>query len=418
MHRLQILLPLLAAGVPTLAGPTKVVRADATVIELTEAPLITEVVPFFDNYVTTITRAGSYTIGLGVDCLLRLGLGCQILQFTAPTVATITSIGTKTTTYPCSTPTTYTKPEWDNGCGCTLTKTWWWTPRPCGSTAPATTVTVTGPGTTVTATTTVSETETETATTTTTATATASCAPEPPLTCDRFGYLAQNSTLYRVDLETGDNTQISATLGGETNSIGYNVLDNFLYGRQAAGQGVINLVRITAAGTVTVIRALPSGVNGNVGDIDTDGFYWLSSGGNAWWRIDLRPGSATYGQVVDNGTADSLGYSIADWVYIPSGGQFLWAVATGSPGANTSTLLRFNMATRTWAVVRQYTGTPESVWGAQYGINTGIIYASDNGGGQIWAFPIDGSAASLVTAGPSSGQNDGARCVLNVLAPQ
>ncbi|KXX76435.1 hypothetical protein MMYC01_206811 [Madurella mycetomatis] len=399
MHHLQIVLSFLAAGVPVLAGPTRAARADATVIELTEAPLITEVVPFFSPYVTTIKHAGSYTVGLDLDCVLHLGLGCQVLQFTAPTVATITSIGTKTTTYPCSTSTTFTKPEWDAGCGCTLTKTWWWTPRPCGSTAPATTVTVTGPGATVTATTTVSQTQTETATTT--ATATASCAPEPPLTCDRFGYLVQNTAFYRVDLETGDNTQISTNIGGGTNAIGYNVLDNFL-----------------GTGTVTVVRAFPSGVSGNVGDIDTDGFYWLSIGGRAWWRIDLRPGSATYGQILNNGTADNLGYSIADWVYIPSGGQFLWAVATDSPGANTSTLLRFSMDTQTWAVVRQYTGTPESAWGAQYGINTGVIYASDNAGGQIWAFPINGTAASLVTGGPRSQQNDGARCVLNVLAPQ
>ncbi|KAK0637397.1 hypothetical protein B0T17DRAFT_483269, partial [Bombardia bombarda] len=197
--------------------------------------------------------------------------------------------------------------------------------------------------------------------------------------------------------------------------IGYNILDNFIYGRQNAGNGTYNLVRISGSGGSSAILNLGATVAGNVGDIDSDGYYWMASGGQGWWRIDLRPGSATYGTVVESGTADALGYGIADWVYIPSAGRWLYAVATNSPGANTSTLLRFSMDTHTWSVVRQYTGTPSSTWGAQYGINTGILYASDNTGGQIWSFPIDGSAPTHVTDGPPSGQNDGARCVLNIL---
>jgi hypothetical protein len=404
MSRLAVSLAVLGAA-SVLAGPTKVVRADATVIELTEAPKITEVIPYFAQAVTTVTAPGTYSFGL--DCLLRLGLGCVGQVIPAPTVCTFTSISTKTTTYPCSTPTTYTKPEWDHGCGCTLTKTFWWTPRPCH---PDTTATVT-----VSATVPPPVTTTATTTETSTTTVSASCSAEPTLSCDRFGYLTQNTNLYRVDLETGDTTTVSTSLGGETNAIGYNVLDNFLYGRQVAGGGNYNLVRISASGSTQLIRSLGATVNGNVGDVDTDGYYWLSAGGGRWWRIDLRPGSSSYGQVVENGTADALGYQIADWVYIPSGGRFLYAVATGSPGANTSTLLRFNMGTHVWTVVRQYTGTPKSTWGAQYGINTGVIYASDNAGGQIWSFPINGSAAVRVTNGPPSGQNDGARCVLNVL---
>ncbi|KAL2015406.1 hypothetical protein VTK56DRAFT_5530 [Thermocarpiscus australiensis] len=405
MSRLSVPLAILAAG-SALAGPTKVVRADPTLIELTEAPQITEVVPYFTHSLTTITKAGTYTLG-GIDCLLRLGIGCLGELIPAPTVCTITGITTKTTTYPCSTATTYTKPEWDLGCGCSLTKTFWWTPHPCTPGATTTvTVSATAPPP---LTTTATSTTTETATTTVSAT----CSAQPTLSCDRFGYLIQYTTLYRVDLETGGTTAVTTKIRGATNSIGYNVLDNFIYGVQDAGGGRVDLVRISASGSDTVVRSLSGG--GNAGDVDTDGYYWLSSAGSKWSKIDLRPGSATYGEVLSNGTAGTLGYEPADWVYIPSGGRFLWAVARIASGPNTSSLLRFDMDTHVWSVVRSYTGTPRSGWGAMYGIDTGIVYASDNGGGQIWAFPINGSAATHVTNGPASSANDGARCVLNVL---
>lgn len=54
--------------------------------------------------------------------------------------------------------------------------------------------------------------------------------------------------------------------------------------------------------------------------------------------------------------------------------------------------------------------------GAVYGIDTGILYASDNGSGEIWSFPVNGSDVAKVTDEPRSGSNDGARCVLNVLS--
>jgi hypothetical protein len=415
MSRLSVPLAILAAG-SALAGPTKVVRGDPTLIELTEAPLITEVVPFFTETHSTITAAGIYTLG-GLDCLLRLGLGCLGEFIPAPTVCTITGISTKTTTYPCSTATTFTKPEWDLGCLCSLTKTFWWTPHPCtpGATTTVTASATAPPPVTVTAT----ATSTVTDTATTTISATCSNTAQPTLSCDRFGYLVQNRTLYRVDLETGANTKVTTTLlRDSTNAIGYNVLDNFLYGAQNAGSAGANLVRITASGSDTIIRNLGAGVGGNVGDIDTDGYYWLSSGGTKWWKIDLRPGSATYGEVLSSGTAAvPAPYGPADWAFLPSGGRFLWTVASvAGSGATTSSLLRFDMDAHTWSVVRNYTGTPRGGWGAMYAIDKGgIVYASDNPGGQIWAFPINGSAATLAANGPASGQNDGARCVLNSL---
>ncbi|KAK3389936.1 hypothetical protein B0H63DRAFT_557003 [Podospora didyma] len=416
MHCLQSLFPLLAAASHLVsAAPNNNARA-GDVVQLASPPMITETVPAFTSTVTTVTKAGHYTLA-APGCIIPILCGLQgpIFFAPAPTVTTVIIVIPKETTYPCATPTTFIKPSWDTDCGCTKTKTFWWTPRPCYPVVDAT-ISVTTTTETLACLTEISTTtETSTSTSETSTSTSSSATPEPTLTCDKYGYLSQNTNLYRVDLQTGANTRITNTLSGETNAIGYNVLDNFLYGRQAAAGGAFNLVRISAAGTRTIIRKLDAGVTGNVGDIDTQGNYWLSAGGKGWWRIDLVPGSITYGQVLEKGTANALGYNIADWVYIPSGGRFLWAVGNQTPGpARTATLLKFNMDTKVWTKVRDYANVPKSTWGAQYGIDIpqGVLYASDNTSGEIWKFPIDGSAATKVTNGPKSGQNDGARCVL------
>ncbi|KAK3395093.1 hypothetical protein B0H63DRAFT_518163 [Podospora didyma] len=213
-------------------------------------------------------------------------------------------------------------------------------------------------------------------TTSTTSTTTTPTATQPPLLCDPYGCLAQASSLYRVDISTGAVTLVSTNLGGETNALGYNVLDNYLYCRQNAGNGTHNVARISADGTTTPVANLGAGVMGNVGDIDTDGLYWLRTAEKA-------------------------------------GGRLTCDLAAPPPAPTRPPLLRFKMDTKIWAVVRHYTGTPESTFGAMYGSSNGLIHAADNLGGQIWSFPAHGGAAKKVSNGSPSLQNDGARCVLS-----
>ncbi|KAI3325996.1 hypothetical protein HD806DRAFT_520705 [Xylariaceae sp. AK1471] len=308
-----------------------------------------------------------------------------------------------TTTYPASTPTTYTTSTYDGGCQCYYSTIFWWTPHPHSphpyptsvSSVPATTVTVT-------------ETTTVPTTTTVTATATVTAPCVPTLVCDKYGYLIQNVTLYQVDLATGSFNTVANHLGDNTdiNAIAYNTLDNFLYARQS---GANQLIRIGSDGTTEPIATLTNIVSGNVGDIDTDGYYWYGSGGSTWNQIDLRPNSTTYGTLLANGTMDNLGLGIADWAYIPVGGAYLYTAAN-NPAGGTS-LIRFGLDTKKWEVIQRYPRVGGHTWGAVYGINNGTLYASDNTNGQIWAFPIEGGAAYFASQGPvSPGLNDGARC--------
>ncbi|SPO04419.1 uncharacterized protein DNG_07104 [Cephalotrichum gorgonifer] len=240
--------------------------------------------------------------------------------------------------------------------------------------------------------------------------------PDPPeLTCDKYGYLIQFAELIRVNLATGTYETVRNGLGDNSaiNALGYNPLDNYLYGYQRSTQEII---RIASDGSSSIITTIPNGAAYILGDFDADGYYWVATQtGAAWHKIDLIPGSATYGEVVESGTTPSPGNTIdtiSDWVYVPIAGDYLWSL-----GANTgsgASLIRWGFDTREWEILASYPNV-DSVFGALYGINNGTIYASSNSNGRIWAFDTVGSVEPYVASqGPPSSSNDGARCVANL----
>ena len=230
------------------------------------------------------------------------------------------------------------------------------------------------------------------------------------------GYLIQYNSLIQVDLQTGEYEEVASDVTEESgvNAIGYNVLDNYLYGVATPSR---NLIRISSAGEATVVATFTEadiGAAPNVGDIDGSGHYWFGSGGRTWHVVDLVPESATYGTVLDKGTADTFGLSLADWAYIPVAGEYLWSI---SPGDGTdTTLLRFSLDNKEWEVVERYGAITSGGFGALYGINNGTLFASNNGNGEIWAFDVLGNNEPyLASHGPRSSSNGGARCVTNML---
>lgn len=209
------------------------------------------------------------------------------------------------------------------------------------------------------------------------------------------------------------------TTADNVNAIGYNVLDDYLYGIANPSR---QLVRISSGGASSVVATFDAtqmaDATANVGDVDGDGHFWFGSAGSSWHEVDIAPGSPTYGSVLARGTADlPPGLSVADWVYIPAAGAYLWTVALATIDGGRSTLLRFSLDTKEWEVVARYGVLAPGMFGALYGINNGTLYASNNQNGEIWAFDVldSGIAPYLASSGPASGSNDGARCVTNML---
>ncbi|RFU23970.1 hypothetical protein B7463_g12366, partial [Scytalidium lignicola] len=323
------------------------------ILDFCKPPLVIIVIPYITVSLAVIESAGIHTIGAGE--------AAEVVTVDKPTTLRITKTGTNTASSLCSTETTFIS-TWSDSKGKPTTTTCRWSPNPpqtcIGSGTP--TVTTTVPCTTSTTTTTISlPTTTSTTTlystlttattapyTTTTATVTSPSCPAPstpPLSCDQYGYLIQEATLYRVDLSTGINTVVRQSVGdgSSSNAIAYNVLDNYIYGYQSANATLVRIFSDGSSEVVTEAGAIPSV---NVGDIDLNGRYWISSGGRGWWVLDLYPGSATYGQVLNSGTANTLGITVDDWVYLPNEGQYLWSVGRNSSSTGTS-LIRFSMTT-------------------------------------------------------------------------
>lgn len=234
--------------------------------------------------------------------------------------------------------------------------------------------------------------------------------PGPTFSCDEGGFLIQQRTLFRLNLETGENPTISTAVGpgGNINALGYNVLDNFLYGFVSTGSGQQQLIQINAEGGHTLLDLQVDG-GLNVGDIDDAGQFWVSERGFRWIQVDLDPDSPSFGEQVDEGT--SPGTPVADWAFLENGGPWLYSIRL----ASTARLVRWSMEDNTWEELFDYGAVVDgnSGFGALYAVGD-ELWGSDNQSGDIIAFPVlqEGEEARKITDGPSTSSNDGARCFL------
>ncbi|KAK2053987.1 proline rich protein 5MeD [Colletotrichum caudatum] len=207
--------------------------------------------------------------------------------------------------------------------------------------------------------------------------------------------------------------------------MGYNAREDYIYAVSQTSNTPYNykVIRILSNGTtqdvvpsITKVSAT-TGTLFNSGDIDDDGQYWISSGGNDFYQYNLKPNTAGYGTLVSSGaiSGGTGGYTIGDWTFVPGAGDGdLWSV--GVKNLNCY-LLRWDRDTHTFTVVRNLgnlTGNTQtnSFWGASYATTDGFLFAFENNSGQVWRIPLDPSIAlKRVADAPVSSNNDGARCV-------
>lgn len=247
----------------------------------------------------------------------------------------------------------------------------------------------------------------------------------PAWNCSAFGYLFQSPTvgtheIMQVDLASGAATRLASTRDN-LNAAGYNTLDNYVY---AWDTTTSTIVQVASDGTTLPIGdPTRTGADFNIGDFDDAGHLFLTVQGatatEPWYEVDLSPGSATYGKVIASGTWTMPAglASGADWSWVRGA---LYMLSLPSQGPKTPHLVRFTASTSAsvdlgalpFTVPGTFTGPLLNVFGATYADQAGNLYASYNGGGQIYRIPLsDIGAASLLTVGPASSYNDGARCL-------
>ncbi len=245
-------------------------------------------------------------------------------------------------------------------------------------------------------------------------------ADQPTFSCSMPAYLLQGSPTdaYSVNLSTGETTLVKNNLigpgigGRQIQAVGYNVLDNYLWGYRT---GTDQLVRIGGDWSVQFFTISGLTIAGyDVGDIDANGIMYLSTGNSTIKRIDLNSSSPTYLQALSDLT--STGTTIADWTVNVVDGN-IYAIN------QSSLLLRYNTTTgvRTTLGVVQWSVTTGTGFGAAYSDSEGNVYVQDNQGGKI--FKIDKPhllpastnaqiAGNLfANTGMTTSSNDGTRCM-------
>jgi uncharacterized repeat protein (TIGR01451 family) len=220
-------------------------------------------------------------------------------------------------------------------------------------------------------------------------------------TCDGRMFMDQTdaaltlSTLNDVNYGT---TPFTFTARGPAslarNGIGYNQVDNFIYGIEWVSGSGNELIRVASNGSSTnlgVITGLPVS-NYNNGAISPTGEYYVMSGfgGTTLYRINLTTRVAT-------SITLSSSIQVSDFAWHNG---LLWAVNTGG------TLVSVNPTTG--LVTSIGSTTPVNTALAMWGFNNGL-FAS--GGGSIYAIdPATGAATFLSTISPATNNGDGANC--------
>ncbi len=221
---------------------------------------------------------------------------------------------------------------------------------------------------------------------------------QTPFTCQAGFYQVLSGQLTELDVATSTFANIGGVNPGY-NAIGYNVLDNLIYGLDPDD----NLLLIDATGTVTnlgAVAGLPvSGVpNYNAGDFDLAGNFYVMLGGSIGTIevIDVVGLTSTTLTL-------SSSVNVFDLAFNPVDG-LLYGIEAGA-----SSLIIIDPAT---GIVSSFGITiPAGDYGAVWAASDGNVYAFNNATGDIFTIaPSIGYQVFLSTTTAPSSNNDGASC--------
>lgn len=235
---------------------------------------------------------------------------------------------------------------------------------------------------------------------------------ETPFNCDYNAYLFQYNDVYAIDLASGNSYTVATDITeGTVNATAYNPADGFIWGSLSFPSKSIVRIGKDFSTLIFYVDELPTSGR-YVGDISAEGVYYLKGGGNTYYAIDVNPESDNYGSHMAT-KEFSKSISIHDWAFNAVDG-LLYTVEK-----KTNILYRINPETGTMeglGVVPILSGL-NYTYGAVYFDASGRFYVSANQTGTIYVIQnvqdiVSGGnmESNLFAFGPSSAQNDGARC--------
>ncbi len=231
-----------------------------------------------------------------------------------------------------------------------------------------------------------------------------------PFNCVTEAYLFQANDVYAQNLATGNASLEGIDLTPSViNGVGYNPKDGYIWGSlKSPSNSIVRIGNNYEMTTYTIANAPYS----YVGDVNQDGIYYLKNGSSSLYKIDLNPNSPNY---LTNIGSLTLSQAITnhDWAF-NAVDNMLYTVEKYS-----NILYRINPDTgnvQALGEVPILTGLSYT-YGAVYFDVDGNFYVSANQTGTVYIIyavqNVTSSAdmqSNLFAYGPSSSQNDGARC--------
>lgn len=226
-----------------------------------------------------------------------------------------------------------------------------------------------------------------------------------PFACNENMYMSQNNPtqLNTVNTATLTNLQFSplgANSGMNFNAIGYNAIDNHIYGiKNNTGE----LIKFGADGSFVnlgTVSGLPINVEYNAGEFDLAGNLYVkqSGAGTILYKINVSTKTATSITLTNNITVLDLAFNKND--------SNLYAVLDNIGPAQNGMLIKVSLA---GTVTNIGSADPTlSSFGGMIGAN-GEIYGFLNSGG-FYKFDIVTGTKTRLSNSPSSSINDAAHC--------
>jgi LruC domain-containing protein len=233
-------------------------------------------------------------------------------------------------------------------------------------------------------------------------------AGEPFEECPSQAFLFQGNPVqvYGVDLLTGQYSllQSDAGLPGNINGVGFSFDDRYLYGFNTTRYSVVKLDRDLKA-TELNVTGLPENTTFYVGDV-SDMTYWLYRKNVGLYRINLDDSKPSFLEAIKVPNAN-VSLTLTDFAFHPDTGE-MYAIDNKSGRVYH---ISMNDGQASLLGDSGITGT----FGAGYFDVNGYYYISRNSDGEIFRLNLSDTLLPNVVAeyfspGPSSNQNDGARC--------
>ena len=241
-----------------------------------------------------------------------------------------------------------------------------------------------------------------------------------PFTCTgspQFVSSGSPTQLYEVTYGAGGASTFTA-VGGATsltyNAIGFDTVNNFLYGSTASLSGSQELVQIDSNGTQTLLSqdVLPGGFL--AGAFDSSGDYLATndgaSGQQEIYELNVASGSATTVPMMLNGSQFTS--RLVDWTYDDN---YLWSF-----DSSTGDIVRIDPATGDVTEIPQ-SYVPGGTYGSAWTLGNGDIALRNGTSGESYVLAISNPSSASPTvsgvstaSGLSTSNDDGAACADSV----